>query len=231
MIDKSAAGQRRPLFTRASKYLSPAGRAKAGGDWCEVLELSEEAVALVLGDVAGHGQAVAEKMERMRASLLQAIRNDGVPSAVLAAGNEVVSEWRDETLVTAIVAIVDRSRCTLTFANAGHPPPLLIGRSEHAFLVHSPADLPLGVFSRYQAADYVIALPVDALLVLYTDGITEHDRDPLIGEDELVEAARFAYARPDLHAAQTIATRILSRRRGHDDAASIALRTLEAEAS
>jgi serine phosphatase RsbU (regulator of sigma subunit) len=225
MIDESAAAERRPFALTTSKYISPANRARAGGDWCEVLELSEDSVALVLGDVAGHGEPVAAKMERVRACVLQAIRKDGVPSAVLAAGNEVVCTWGDDTLVTAIVAVVDRARCTLTFANAGHPAPLLVGPREHAFLYHSPADLPLGVFGHHQAADYVITLPVDALLILYTDGITEHARDPLCGESELLEAARFVYVRPGLDAARTLAQRILSRARGRDDAAAIVLRT------
>jgi serine phosphatase RsbU (regulator of sigma subunit) len=224
VIDPSFPREALGFEISTSRFASPAGGARAGGDWCEILELSEESVALLVGDVAGHGASVAGKMESIRASLLHAIRKNGAPSAVLEVANEVACEWGDGTLATAIVAIVSRGRQTLTFANAGHPPPLVLSGQRHAFIEHRPADLPLGVFSRYAAADYVITLPLDSLLVLYTDGITEHDRDPLRGEEELVEAARFAYRRPDLQAAQTIARRILRRKRGDDDAAAIALR-------
>jgi serine phosphatase RsbU (regulator of sigma subunit) len=225
MRESEVEGERMACDTSASRFTSPAGRARAGGDWCEVVELSVESVALVLGDVAGHGERVARKMEAMRASVLQAIRNNGVPSSVLTIGNDVATKWGDGTLATAIVAIVDRRRRTLTFANAGHPPPLLLSHEGHAFLEHRPADLPLGVFPRHVCADYVIALPLDSLLVLYTDGVTEHDRDPLRGEDELVEAAQFAFKRPHLDAARLVARRVLERKRGHDDAAALALRT------
>ena len=226
MIDESAGKpERMPCATSASRFSSPAGRARVGGDWCEVVELSIESIALVLGDVAGHGERVARKMEAIRASVLQAIRNNGAPSRVLAVGNELASGWGDDTLVTAVVAVVDRRRRTLTFANAGHPPPLLLSHDGHAFLEQRPADLPLGVFPRHLCAEYVVALPLDSLLVLYTDGITEHDRDPVRGEDELVEAAQFAFHRPHLDAARLVARRVLERKRGHDDAVALALRT------
>lgn len=225
MIERSAASRALPLRCAASVYSSPAGRAPVGGDWCAVRELPAERVALMLGDVAGHGRSIAGKMHSVRASMLLAIETVSVPSHVLAIGNEVASGWGDGTLVTAIVAIVDLARRTLSFANAGHPPPLLMSGDQHTLLEHRPADLPLGVFAGYQAADYVLGLPLDALLVLYSDGITEHDRDLQRGEAELIRAARWAYARPHLDAARTIARRVLNRKRGHDDVAALALRT------
>jgi serine phosphatase RsbU (regulator of sigma subunit) len=96
--------------------------------------------------------------------------------------------------------------------------------AEHAFLKHADADLPLGVYVRHQAANYIVALPSDGLLVLYTDGLTEHDRDPIRGEDELVEAARWAYDRPLLDPARAVAAYVLHRARGTDDAATLVLR-------
>jgi serine phosphatase RsbU (regulator of sigma subunit) len=203
-----------------------AGRAPAGGDWCEAVALDEHAMALTVGDVSGHGRSVAGAMATMRASILRTLLDVRVPSTVLSVANGVANTLAEGTLVTAVVALVDHRLKTLTFANAGHPPPLLLGLDHHAFLESRPADLPLGVFSHHSAADYVIALPSDALLVLYTDGITEHDRDPVRGELELVEAARFAYDRPHLYAARAIARRVLNACRGDDDAAAIALRTI-----
>ncbi len=207
-----------------SVFRSSAFGARAGGDWCEAVPLSEHAVGLTVGDVSGHGTAVAGTMEAMRASVLLALRATRVPSEILSAANKVAAAWDGGTIVTAVVAILDYSRNTFAFANAGHPPPLLLTRDRHAFLEHPPADLPLGIIPRHCAADYVLTLPPDPLLILYTDGITEHARDPLRGEAELVAAARRVYDRRVQNPARTIARLVLKRTRGNDDAAAMALR-------
>jgi chemotaxis family two-component system sensor kinase Cph1 len=202
----------------------PAGSARYGGDWCETLAISEEAIALTIGDVSGHGEPAAETMEIMRAAVLSSILENPHPSKVLSVANTVAYSRRSGVIVTAIVAVLNRRLRTLTFANAGHPPPLMMTSTLHAFLTHAVGDLPLGVFPRHRAADYVVALPADALIVLYTDGITEHERDLVRGECELAEACRAAYdgRAPDL--ASAIAEHVFQKCRGHDDAAVAALR-------
>jgi serine phosphatase RsbU (regulator of sigma subunit) len=215
---------RAAVQTGVSTYSSPAEGAKAGGDWCEVITLSDSLVVLTVGDVSGHGMSVAPTMAVMRRSVLRACQEGQSPSDVLSIANGVAGNVGDGVLVTAIVALVDQRRRTLTFANAGHPPPLLLTSNGHAFLAHPPADLPLGVFPHLIAATYVVAFPADALLVLYTDGITEHEADPIAGEADLLEAARVAYLRPGRNLARTIAERVFSGGRGNDDAVTLALR-------
>jgi serine phosphatase RsbU (regulator of sigma subunit) len=214
------------VSVKVSTCSLPAGGVSVGGDWCAEIALSEHAIALTVGDVSGHGEAVAGAMATMRDCVLQTLREVRVPSSVLTVANKVAANLAEGTLVTAVVAILDHRRQTLTFANAGHPPPLLLTREGHTFLERRPADLPLGVFAQHSAAEYVIALPLDALLVLYTDGITEHDRNPVRGETELVEAARYAFERPQLLAARTVARNVLRKQRGDDDAAALAVRTM-----
>jgi serine phosphatase RsbU (regulator of sigma subunit) len=155
----------------------------------------------------------------------------GSPSDVLAVLNEIACAYEDGAgvIATAIVAILDRRFGTLAFANAGHPPPLVLTDGGHAFLHQPPADVPLGIFPGYVAADYVIALPAGALIVLYTDGITEHQRDPVRGEADLVAAARIVHGLPELNAARAIARRVFRTNRGSDDAAALAFRTLPAK--
>jgi len=204
---------------------SPADGAPAGGDWCDVVRISEDEIAFTVGDVSGHGEAVTAEMEAMRSSVLRAIHQVRVPSTVLAIANSDVVNDNPNKIVTAIVAVFNQRLNTLAFANAGHPPPLLLAGDRHAFLEHPPADLPLGIFPQHRAANYVIALPRDVLIVFYTDGITEHDYDPIHGEVELARAARWAYDRAQSDAARTIAQEIFKNGRGHDDAAVMALRT------
>jgi serine phosphatase RsbU (regulator of sigma subunit) len=205
-----------------SVWSENAGGERSGGDWCIIVPLSEHFVALSIGDVAGHGRAATGTMAIVRASILAAIEETRVPSEMFRAANAIA--FREGLLVTAIAAIFDRRRRTLTFANAGHPPPLVSTGAAHAFVAHPPADLPLGVYARHDAANYVVALPKDALFLLYTDGITEHARDPIRGEAELVEAARWSYERPERDPAQAVADRMLRLVRGGDDAAVMALR-------
>ena len=211
------------LDLNVTVWNSPTGGAAAGGDWCDAVRISDDEILFTVGDVSGHGEAVAAAMEAMRSSILRSIQHLRVPSAVLAAANRTAAE-HDYTIVTAIVAVFNQRLHTLVFANAGHPPPLLISENRHAYVDHPPADLPLGVFRSHSAADYVIALPRDVLMVFYTDGVTEHERVPIRGESELAQAAQHAYGHPESDAAANIAGDVFRSGRGHDDAAVMALR-------
>jgi serine phosphatase RsbU (regulator of sigma subunit) len=192
------------------------------------VSISDEIVAVTVGDVCGHGEVAASTMELVRATILRALEDTHVPSAVLAIANPVAASLGsgEGVIVTAVVAFLNHRLQTLTFANAGHPPPLLMTHDRCAFLTQRPADLPLGIFPYHHAADYVVAVPFDALAVFYTDGITEHGYDAVHGEIELAEAARSVFNQLELDHAQAIAQHVLRAERGHDDAAVLALRSV-----
>jgi serine phosphatase RsbU (regulator of sigma subunit) len=211
--------------TNVTVWRSPAGTARIGGDWCDVVPISDEAVALTVGDVSGHGEAVAGTMATIRASVLHAIRRVCIPSDVLSVANRVAAERCGGVMVTAVVAFFNHRLRTLTFSNAGHPPPLLLTRDWERFVTQPQADLPLGIFPDYVANNAVVALPNDALVVFYTDGITERERDVIRGEQELAEAARLIYGRPKSNDAQALAQHVFRTGRGLDDAAAMVLRT------
>jgi serine phosphatase RsbU (regulator of sigma subunit) len=215
-------------YANVSVYNVAAEGVATGGDWCDVLPLSEQLDVLTIGDVFGRGSSVAATMATVRDAILRTSRETHAPADVLMNANELVLSLGGDTLVSAIVAVLDHRDHTLTFANAGHPPPLLFldGRAS-GFLEGPSADLPLGVSSPYRAADYVLALPKNALLVLYTDGITAHNGDPIMGERDLITGARFAYPRPDDNLARLIVQHVFASGRGRDDAAVITLRTAE----
>ncbi len=214
----------RPPAWNFSLTNSPAGRARRGGDWSDAVAISEDAFALTIGDVTGHGETAFGTMEIVRASVLRGIHANADPSEILSAANSVAYSIRGGVIVTAIVAIVNRRLRTLTFANAGHPAPLMMTPILHGFLTHVKADLPLGIWPTHSATSYVVTLPDDSLFVLYTDGITEHKRDSVRGERELVAACRAAYDWPAPDLAASIARRVFHSGRGHDDAAVTALR-------
>ena len=217
-----------PFETNVTIWSSGADGALAGGDWCDVITVSEEAIAFTVGDVAGHGAEVADTMAAIRAAVVQAMSEIHDPADVLAIANTVAFGHGEGVIVTAIVAFLDTRFQTLTFANAGHPPPLLLTSEGHAYLEHPPSDLPLGIFPEHQAANYVVAIPADALVVFYTDGITEHERDPIRGEAQLSAAARHVYEWPEFDDARAIAQTVLHACRGDDDAAAMVLLTTPA---
>jgi serine phosphatase RsbU (regulator of sigma subunit) len=219
----------RPMLeANVTIWSSPAAGAKDGGDWCEAVVISDDLIALTVGDVAGHGEKVAGTKETMRSSLLWAIQDIRAPSEILSLANSVALNHNDDVIVTAIVAFLDRRRRTLTFANAGHPPPLMLTRNSQTLLEYPPADIPLGIYPRYRATDYLIAVPPDALLVLYTDGITEHERDPIGGELELIAAARALFEQPAIDSAQAIVEHVMQTLPLLDDSAVMAVRTTAA---
>jgi len=228
VIDVSACDRAVPLGawldTEVSHWRSAAGNSPAGGDWCETVPISDDIVALTIGDVMGHGAPVAASMNVMRAAMLQGIGEGRLPSEILCSANELAHSREGGLIVTAIVAIVDRRRGTFAYANAGHPSPMILTDRQNVSLAHNAARLPLGIFPRYSSADHVVPLGSEALLIMYTDGVTEHARDLIAGELELESASRLAYQTQAREAAAFIATRILSEIRGCDDAAIVAVR-------
>ena len=164
-------------------------------------------------------------MLRVRASIAHTLKNVGLALQILIAANSAVHQLQEGIVCTLIVAIVDTKRKIMVLANAGHPPPLLISRYSHKFLRQEQANLPLGVFPEYKAHLQLVHFPADALIIFYTDGVTEHDLDGIAGEAELVEAGRYAHAHSEENAAEYVWTSLLEHLRGTDDAAIMCVRT------
>ncbi len=163
-------------------------------------------------------------MAAVRSCILGSLRRGNVPSHALSIANEVACEMNGGTVITAVVATLDMRTRVLTFANAGHPPPLMLTADGHVFLHSVPGDIPLGIFKHDRASDRPFDIPRQSLLVFYTDGITEHQRDPVRGEAELIHAARLAFERPQPNDAHAVARYVFGAGRGRDDAAAIGLR-------
>ncbi len=219
MMPSAAAGD-----TGVTRWSSAAGGAAEGGDWCDAIVCPDGSIAFAIGDVSGHGAAVAGNMRLVRTSVLHALRFVREPSAVLAIANAFAFDRLEGRIVTAVVAFLDRKRRALTYANAGHPPPLLLTKERTRYLWQPPADLPLGIYPQYQARTHHVELPEELLLLLYTDGITEHGRDIVGGELELAQTARSLYGERNVDDARAIAERMLESSRGQDDATMMVFR-------
>ncbi len=149
----------------------PATTYQLGGDWWDSFELADGRVALVVGDVAGHGVAAASAMVQIRTTL-RAFLFDGHGAAeCLDRLDSFMDRMLPDQLASAVVVIVDRAQGTLEIANAGHPPPLLLEGSSARFLELDAKPL-LGVGS-HPATSLAFDLAPDATMLLYTDGLIE----------------------------------------------------------
>jgi Stage II sporulation protein E (SpoIIE) len=156
------------------RYLPGSKLIEVGGDWYESIALPGGRVALVVGDVAGHGVRAAVTMGRLRTAIHTLAMLELPPAESLQQLNELMQELgtREPHFATCVYAIFDAVAGTCEVASAGHLPPLLVhpdGSNE--LLDVSPAP-PLGVGTGPIQSR---TLPVEdgSLLVLYTDGLVE----------------------------------------------------------
>jgi PAS domain S-box-containing protein len=158
-------------LTVESVYLPGGGDTEVGGDWFDLIPLSTGRTGIVIGDVMGRGVHAAAVMGQLRAATRAFAVLDLAPATVLHHLDELVLALDSFQLVTCVYGVFDPATATLTVANAGHLPPLLLqeGRAERLDL-DSGTLLGLGD-SRFSQRDLVL-VPGDAV-VLYTDGLVE----------------------------------------------------------
>ena len=133
-----------PGVTAAARYIPGAG-ATIGGDWYDVIPLSADRVALVIGDVMGHGLPEAVIMGRLRTAVQTLSDLELPPDEILGHLNEVVGSLGDDCFVTCLYAIYDPVTRTCAYARAGHPPPAFVRPDGTVSFTQDAADPPLGV--------------------------------------------------------------------------------------
>ncbi|MEU1277951.1 SpoIIE family protein phosphatase [Streptomyces sp. NPDC005805] len=171
----------------AYRYLP--SHARVGGDWFDVIPLPGARVALVVGDVVGHGLQAAATMGRLRTAVHNFSTLDLPPDELLAHLDELVSRIdQDEpgggagdgiTGATCLYAVYDPSSGACSMARAGHPSPALVLPDGTVEYLDVPVAPPLGLGGLpVDTAEWV--LPEGSRLVLFTDGLVErrgHDID------------------------------------------------------
>ncbi len=156
------------------RYLPGSQLIEVGGDWYESIALPGARVALVVGDVAGHGVRAAVTMGRLRTAIQTLAMLELSPAESLQQLNELMGKIgeREPHFATCAYATYDAVSGTLEVASAGHLPPLLVrpdGGGE--FLDVAPAP-PLGI-SEGLISSRTFEVEDGSLLVLYTDGLVE----------------------------------------------------------
>ncbi len=179
---------------RVTAAYIPADGLAAGGDFYDAFELPGGRTGVVVGDIAGHGRDAIPLTALVRFNLRAYLEAGLSPRAALHVGGNVLKAQLGGRQVTIVVAIFDPGSGRLTYACAGHWPPLLLGMaSEHVTACSSP---PIGAGAATGRRQTTIALPPGATACFYTDGLLEaRDGDERLGEGVVAEELRSAGAR------------------------------------
>lgn len=182
----------------AARYL-PAGAGPAvGGDWYDALELDDGRIAVVVGDVVGHGLRAAAAMGQLRnAFRAYAVLEDGTAETV-ARIDRLLRRGGEHAMATMLYLLLDRDTGEIRFTSAGHPPPLALTPDGARFL-EGGRSVPVGAGDTGLFAEAHETLPPGTTLLLYTDGLVERRDAPL--SERLAELSKVAAAAgPDLTA-------------------------------
>ena len=162
------------------RYVPAAEAARVGGDWYDAFPQRDGRPVLVIGDVVGHDTAAAAAMGQLRALLRGIAHYSGAgPAEVLRGLDEAIADMHTDTLATAAVARLERSchgngASRLRWANAGHPPPIVVGPDGGTTVLGGPVgDLMLGVDCSVDRPESVFEVAPDSTVLLYTDGLIE----------------------------------------------------------
>lgn len=202
-------------------YLPGSTGTEIGGDWYDAFWLPDGRLGVSIGDVTGHGVEAAVVMGQVRQGIRAAAWDEPSPSAVLTRCSRLLHLMPGEEMATALYGIFDPAKRTFTYASAGHPSPILASGGSAELL--PGGGLPLGMRRSAQLQNATAPLPPGALLVLFTDGLIEFERNPLEGERLLLEAVRAEAAQPAPDRALALQERVLGSRRPPDDVAIITL--------
>ena len=148
--------------------------AEVGGDYYDYIPLGDDAWAVVVADVAGHGVGSGLQIAGLRSSLYVLQEELRAPSTVLDRLNQMIqASVRVRTFVTLTLAVIDRVDRTLRVASAGHPPVLLRrARTGEVVEVGRPAP-PLGTRLPTRYEEQSVPIEPGDLVLLYTDGLVE----------------------------------------------------------
>ncbi|MDQ0753245.1 PAS domain-containing protein/anti-sigma regulatory factor (Ser/Thr protein kinase) [Streptomyces africanus] len=219
----------------ASRYLPAGTGAEVGGDWFDVIPLSGARVALVVGDVVGHGLHASASMGRLRTAVRTLADVDLPPDELLTHLDDLVIHLASDLQpaghfqptgefgATCLYTVYDPVSRRFTMASAGHPLPLIISPDGTRTPARAQPGPPLGIGGLpFEATE--LGLPEGSLLALYTDGLVEsRERDVDQGVAELLRVLNHSVTSLE-GLCDTVMDALLPERRT-DDAALLVART------
>lgn len=169
-----------PSIDMHAIYVPGQSEAQIGGDWYDAFRLRDGRLVISMGDVVGSGVDAAVTMSNMRQVIRGTAQLHADPVLMLDAADSALRLEEGDRYVTACVAVIDPVSRTMTYANAGHPPPYLRDRMSPPMALEFD-DLPLGLRQRNARHARSIVLAPGTVLVFYTDGLIESTHNVLDG--------------------------------------------------
>jgi len=200
-----------------------------GGDYLDVFPLDDGGWALCVGDVAGKGLPAALIMANLHAVIRSQARLAGQPSDALTRANRMLCETIEAgQFVTLFFGVLDPSNHRLHFCNAGHTTPYLLAASTEPVHLES-GGLVLGFLKETHYQDGLVAFPPGALLVIYSDGISEafDPKGEEFGRDRLIDTVKRHQNQSSAHIVEAVLAAVrrhLDGQPAHDDMTLMVIR-------
>jgi serine phosphatase RsbU (regulator of sigma subunit) len=173
------------------RYLAGSNDVEIGGDWYDVIPIDERRCFFVVGDVSGRGVAAGAVMASLNFAIRGFVTEGHQPAVILGKLTRLLDLGRDAHFATVLCGLLDVARHEITLASAGHLPPLVIAAAGSDF-VTVPVGPPVGVATAGEYRQITIAVPAQATLLAYTDGLVERRDESL--DDGLARLQRTATA-------------------------------------
>lgn len=173
-----------PGLRLAARYLPATYGLNIGGDWYDAFLQPDGALITVVGDVTGHGLHAAVMMSQLRTALRAYAVDGSSPGRLLTRLHRFLHHLQPDLYATAVIARFHPAEASLTWAAAGHPPPVLRGPDGRVRTLDDKPGAMLGIPLEQEIADHTVPLEPGSTLALYTDGLVERRAqgiDPGIG--------------------------------------------------
>jgi serine phosphatase RsbU (regulator of sigma subunit) len=162
-----------PGLSLAARYLPATRGLNIGGDWYDAFRQPDGSLITVIGDVTGHGLHAAVMMSQLRTALRAYAVDGSSPGQLLTRLHVFLHRLRLDLYATAVIARFHPDDPTLTWAAAGHPPPVLRTPDGRVHTLDAKPGAMLGIPLKQQIHDHTVPLPPGSTLALYTDGLVE----------------------------------------------------------
>ena len=206
----------------AASYV-PATGLEIGGDWFQLLNVSADRVVAIVGDAVGHGLTSAAAMGQLRASFATAVSNNHDPLIALAAVDKFAELGADTVGASAAYLLVDQAGFA-TYANAGHPPIVVVPSVGSARIVDEAEGGLLG-YRTTEVNSVQIPFESGDLIVMFTDGLVESRTESIDdGISRLVASAEASRHLPLQDLCETVVEQLTRDRSVEDDIAIVILR-------
>jgi serine phosphatase RsbU (regulator of sigma subunit) len=157
------------------------------GDFYDFLIEDDKRVCILVADVSGHGVGAALIGAMLKIAFVSQAENMFNPAAVLKGINHILCGRIEGSFVTACCIFIDTERGDISYANAGHPPPLCLLKNEEEIINMGTGGIIMGYFPEAKYENVSLSMKMDYRILIYTDGIIEarNRLDEFFGDERL----------------------------------------------